>query len=126
MNQQKLKNIFNLDSKERYGYLIRKTADFESIYLIADHVGSYVTIGDKNEICIPVWPESDFANFMVKELWPGYGTKKMNIYEFIDWQDELSDQKIYIAGFPDNNLNSVIVSPGEIKNHLIYECSKYE
>ena len=52
MNEQKIKNVFALDSSERYGYSIRKVADFETIYLIADKEYKYVMIGsDGVRVC---------------------------------------------------------------------------
>lgn len=126
MKEKKLENIIGLDSKERYGYLIRKTADFELIYLIVDQQGAYVTIGNDAQRCIPVWPEKEFANLMVKYEWPDCEVKEMDIYEFIDWQDSLLTENYFIAGFPNRQFNSVVVSPVDIKNHLIHECGQYE
>jgi len=126
MNEKKLESVLGLESKDRYGYLIRKTADFETIYLIVDKQGTYVTIGDENQRCIPVWPEKEFAELMVKIEWNDHAVQEMKIYDFIDWQDKLLIDNYFIAGFPNKHLNSVVVSPAEIKNHLIHECNQYE
>lgn len=126
MNEKKLENVLALNAEDRYGYLIRKTADFEIIFLIADLRGNYVTIGIENNICIPVWPEKKFAELMVETKWPDHIIKEMDIYEFIDWQDSLMTENYLIAGFPNRQLNSVVVSPTEIKSHLIYECNQLE
>lgn len=61
MHIKQLESVFKLESKKRYGYLIRKIADFEEVFLIADKKGKYVTCGNDNEMIIPIWPQLKFA-----------------------------------------------------------------
>jgi hypothetical protein len=126
MHIKQLENVFKLESKERYGYLIRKTADSEQIFLIIDKKENSIKCGTGDEIVIPVWPELEFAQELIKTKWEDYKVKKMDLYVFIDWMDELEIENYKIAGFPNQNLNSIVVKPIEIKNHLIFECRKYE
>jgi hypothetical protein len=37
--------------------------------------------------------------------------------------DDLQKQQIKLAGFPNSNLNAVMVSAEEMKDHLLYEYS---
>lgn len=46
MHIKQLESVFKLESKERYGYLIRRVADFEEIFLITDKKGNYITCGN--------------------------------------------------------------------------------
>ncbi|MGH1386796.1 DUF2750 domain-containing protein [Kordia sp.] len=126
MHIKQLESVFNLESKERYGYLIRKIADFEEVFLIADKKGNYVTLGSDNETVIPIWPELEFAQELIKKEWKKCVIKKVDLYDFMDWMDKLETEDYLIGGFPNQKLNSIVVKPTEIKNHLIFECQQYE
>ena len=126
MNQQKINNVLNLESKDRYGYLLRKVADFETIYLISDQNDGFVMIGSNDTNTLPVWPEKAFADLFLKDEWEKYKVVEFKIDEFIEWLDELKNQNVKIAGFPNLDLNTVHVSAEDMKNHLLFEISQYE
>ena len=126
MNQHQLRNVFSLPAAERYGYLIQKVADFETIYLITDSKGDYVMLGTDDLETIPVWPEKEFAQQFLTNMWSNYVIKEMSIYDFMDWLDNLEKENIQISGFPNLQLNTVHVSVIDMKNHLIHELSQYE
>ena len=126
MHIKQLESVFNLESKERYGYLIRKVADFEQVFLIQDKKGNYVTCGNNKEIIIPIWPELEFAKELIKTEWKKCVVKKVALSDFINWLDELETENYLIGGFPNLKLNSIVVKPIEIKNHLIFESQQYE
>jgi hypothetical protein len=126
MHPDKQKNILNLSPQERYGYFIRKVADFEEVWLIQDK-GKYLTLADKDEqIVIPVWPEKEFAELMLTDDWKDHEVQCMNLHDFIDWLDRLDEERVKIAGFPSFNFNGVVVTANEMKNHLVYESEQYE
>ena len=126
MNQQKINNIFALDSKERYGYLLRKVADFETIYMIAENENKYVMIGSNDLSVIPVWPEKEFAELFLTDDWKNYKVVEYNIHDFMEWLTDLEKEKVDLAGFPNSDLNTVHVSAVDMKNHLLFELSQYE
>lgn len=122
----KQKNIQNLSPQERYGYFIRKVADFEKVWLIHEN-GKYVTLGDTDEqFAIPVWPEKEFAELMLADDWKDYTVEGMEVHDFISWLDTLEEEGFKIACFPTGDLKGVVVSAEEMKNHLIYELQQYE
>ena len=126
MHKKQLENVFNLNSKERYGYLIRKIADFEQVFLISDKNGNYVTCGTDKEIIIPIWPELEFAQELIETEWKNCNVKMVELTDFMNWMDKLEAENYLIGGFPNQKLNSIIVKPTEIKNHLLFECRQYE
>jgi hypothetical protein len=126
MHPEKLRNIQNLSPQDRYGYFVRRVADFEQVWLIQDK-GQHVTLGDKEEqLAIPVWPEKEFAEIMLADDWKEYTVMSMDVHDFIDWLDTLEEEGYVIAGFPSTDLNGVVVRAEEMKNHLIYELQQYE
>jgi hypothetical protein len=126
MNQQKINNIFALDSKERYGYLLRKVADFETIYLIVDNENKYVMIGSNDLSVIPVWPEKEFAELFLADNWKEYKVVEYDIHDFMEWLTDLEKEKVDLAGFPNLDFNTVHISAEDMKNHLLFELSQYE
>ena len=126
MHPDKQRNILNLSPQDRYGYFIRKVADFEEVWLIQDN-GKYVTLGDKEEqIAIPVWPKKEFAELLLNDDWKGFNAEGKDVHEFIGWLDTLAEEGYKIAGFPDIDLKGVVVTADELKNHLVYELQQYE
>lgn len=126
MHHEKIKNILSLSSEDRYGYFIRKVADFEEVWIIKDQ-NSFVTLGDKDEqVSIPVFPEQQFAELFLTDSWSSYSVENMNLTDFMNWLDTLQEDSIAIAGFPNTDFNSVIVTAEEMKNHLLYEIDQYE
>tara|TARA_R110002050_G_scaffold298997_1_gene463474 strand:+ start:24 stop:404 length:381 start_codon:yes stop_codon:yes gene_type:complete len=126
MHNKQLETVFKLEPKERYGYLIRKVADFEQVFLIADKEGNYVTCGTEDKMIIPIWPELEFAQELIKSEWKNCVVKMVELNKFMDWLDKLETENYLVGGFPNQKLNSIIVKPIEIKNHLIFECQQYE
>ncbi|WP_040252155.1 DUF2750 domain-containing protein [Psychroserpens mesophilus] len=126
MNIKKIENVLKQSAQDRYGYLIRKVADFQTIFTICDRSGGLITIGDNKVKCIPFWPEKEFAELHLTHGWSNYKVKAFNLNDFLTWLNKLQSDNYSIAGFPNGKLNAVVVSPDEIKNHLIYECRKYE
>jgi len=126
MHPDKKVNILNLSPQDRYGYFIRKVADFEEVWLIKDN-GQYVTLDDKEEqIAIPVWPEKEFAELMLTDDWKSYTVECKNIHDFVVWLETLEEEGYKIAGFPDIHLKGVVVTADVMKNHLLYELHQYE
>jgi len=126
MHQQKLDNILNLSSEDRYGYFIRKVADFEKVYLIKDESG-YSIFGDSEEkTTIAVFPEKEFADIFLTDTWSSCFIEEMDLERFMEWLDKLEQDNIQMAGFPNKDLKVVVVNPNEMKNHLLYELEQYE
>ena len=126
MHPDKQNNVLNLSPQDRYGYFIRKVADFEEVWLLNKN-GQYVTLGDsKEQISIPVWPEKEFAELMLTDEWKDYTVERRDVHDFLDWLDTLEKEGYKIAGFPDISLKGVVVTADEMKNHLIYELQQYE
>lgn len=92
VHPHKQKNILNLSPQDRYGYFIRKVADFEEVLIIHEN-GQYVTLGDQeDQIAIPVWPEKEFAELMLTDDWEGHTVESMNVHDFIEWLDTLEEE----------------------------------
>jgi len=125
LNSHKIKNIFALKPKDRYGYFLRKVADFRKVFLIVDRNGKFVLIGSDKFEAIPVFPEKEFAKLFLIGDWKKYKVVKYSIDDFFKLLENLSENGILIAGFPNLDLKTVTPTPEEVKNHLLFEIDKY-
>lgn len=121
-----MNNILNLSAEDRYGYFIRKVADFEEVWLIKDQDG-YVTFGDSvNKTTMAVFPDKEFAELFLSETWSNCEIESKRLDVFMEWLDKLETDKVQIACFPNKALKTVVVEPREMKGHLIFELQQYE
>uniref|UniRef100_UPI00404A6A49 DUF2750 domain-containing protein n=1 Tax=Flavobacterium sp. TaxID=239 RepID=UPI00404A6A49 len=126
MHIKQLENVFKLESKDRYAYLIKKVADFRQIFLIEDSKGNFISLGSEGDIIIPVWPELAFAQEIIKTDFEKCFVKEMKLKKFIKLLSKLEAENYLIGGFPNQSLHAIVVKPIEIKNHLLFECAKYK
>lgn len=125
MNQKKYQNIIQLSNAERYEYLVRKVADFETIYLIYERFWQISTFNINGTECILVFPEKDFAEQYIK-LEPSKSVKKKGLNKFIHWLEKDKSNKLNLAVFPNQQNEVKIVNASEFKNDLLKECEQYE
>lgn len=126
MHSQQFNNIISLPPEERYGYLVRKAAEYEEVWLISDE-GLYPTLGESEDRpLIPVWPEEEFARLFVVDEWSSYTVEPMEINDFLKWLDTIFAKGYGVAGFPIPGKPGVVVTASDLKNHILYELSQYE
>jgi hypothetical protein len=126
MHPSKIDNILNLSAEDRYGYFIRKVADFEEVWLIKDQDG-YAIFGDQeNKTTIGVFPEKEFAELFLTDTWSNCVLESKDLNVFMEWLDKLENDKIQLAGFPNKDLKAIVVEPKEMKSHLLFELQQYE
>ena len=114
-----------LNNAERYDYLIRKVADFETIFLIYGKFWQMSTSNIQGTECIIVFPEKDFAQEYIK-LEKSKRVKKKDLYRFINWLEKDESNELNLAIFPNQNNESRIVNSIELKNDLLKECEQYK
>ena len=125
MNEKKYQNVIELNNAERYDYLIRKVADFETIFLIYGKFWQLSTSNIQGTECIIVFPEKDFAKEHIK-LEKSKSVKKKDLYKFINWLEKDKSNELNLAVFPNQNNEARVVKSSELKNDLMKECEQYE
>tara|TARA_B110000902_G_C14029526_1_gene483501 strand:- start:24 stop:401 length:378 start_codon:yes stop_codon:yes gene_type:complete len=125
MNEKKYQNIIELNNVERYDYLVRKVADFETIFLIYGKFWQMSTSNIHGTECIIVFPEKDFAQEHIK-LEKSRRVKKKDLYKFINWLEKDKSNELNLAVFPNQNNEARIMKSSELKNDLMKECEQYE
>ena len=125
MHEKKYENIIKLSKHERYKYLIRKVADFETIYLIyGDLSEMYVSFISGSE-CVLVFPEKGFAEIYVSQN-ANSKVKEEELYQFLDWLEKDKTNELNIAVFPNMQNDARIVNATKFRKDIVEEGKQYE
>lgn len=125
MNEKKYQNIIELNNEERYGYLVRKVADFETLFLIYGKFWQTNKSNINGIECVLIFPEKNFAEKHIKSEKPK-SVKKKDLYKFINWLEKDKSNELNLAVFPNLKNEARIVNSSELKNDLLKECEQYE
>ena len=114
-------NLETTSPEDRYDLLIRTAAAKEEIFTIENEEEMFVTVGTKGNQCIPVWSVKEHAEGFISEDWSECKVRRLPLEEFLDMVKGLEDDGYLIAGSPNEAMETVIVSPEEIKEDLEME-----
>ena len=82
---------------------------------------------DDERQLFPVWPESEFAEACATGEWDLYRPEAIPLDLFLtEWLHRLDTDGLSIAVFPTTSNKGVVVSPCDLRDALVEECSKYE
>ncbi|NML64921.1 DUF2750 domain-containing protein [Hymenobacter sp. RP-2-7] len=126
MHQAKLNSVFSLSAQERYNYLIRRAADFEEVWLIKAATGVATSVNNAGKAALAIFPEREFAEYFLVNDWQAYALERVKLNAFYLLLNQWQEQQLKVAGFPGTDLNSVVVTAEEMKNHLLHESQQYE
>lgn len=126
MHPEKIKNVFNLPPEERYDYFIRKVADFEEVWLVKKEQNIIALVDESEREAISVFPEKGFAELLLQGEWEGFTVEKIDVYDFVDWLDQIKKEGKRIACFPKDDFIAFIVSAEEMKVDLLEEIKQYK
>ncbi|PTY77790.1 hypothetical protein B5V89_13415 [Heyndrickxia sporothermodurans] len=123
MNNE-IKAVVKLPALKRYGYFIKKVADFEEVWGLYDGGWAMTEDSEGNQL-VPFWPKREFADLCNEENWEGYKPKKIDLDVFIDkWIPGMKNDGSKIAIFWYNN-DSIVVDPERLLSDLEEELENY-
>lgn len=126
VHPKEMASVLALSSQERYGYFIKKVADFEEAWGLQSEDG-WVLVGfdgDQGEaFCI--WPHADYAQACVIEGWNDCAPELISLQELLEelLPALLRDGK-RIAVFPTPGGQAVVVDPRDLQSHLEHELEQ--
>lgn len=110
--QKAIDNILNLSSKERYEHTVKRIADSEVLYVLADQEGDWILWGDEKSSFLAIWPELEFAQIMANLENNNADIYEIELEEFLeDGIPWLIESKIGIAIFPVPKNSEVVNMP---------------
>lgn len=126
MHRKQLKSVSRLPPDERYGYFLRKVADFEEVWGLFD--GGWAVMGnDDGSQMFPFWPEPEFAEALATDSWESYTPKSITLDAFVErWLPGMSSDGIRPAVFPTAEGKGIVVDASRLLADLKEESAHYE
>jgi len=128
LRPEEIDKLFKKPGEKRYDYFIKSVADTEEVYGLADEEG-WALIGDEevDGDIIPLFPHAELAErFRVENDFEEYGIGIVDVNELLTWLDEMEEDNMVVAVFPDLQASGVVIAPAGLKQDLTQELEKYD
>ena len=122
------------DLMKRYGYCVKKIADFGSLYWLESEQGRCAIGPDERGVTLlPVWPHPRFAeDYLARDpvaaaSWAGSEPIEIEVHEFLEHHiPKLLADGYSIAAFPIAPGRAVLVTAADFEANLWHELSQLE
>lgn len=115
------------DGLTRYEYSIKKIADQECVWSLANDDGWALAGDDTGQECVPIWPHAEYATACAVDVWSGHEPKPIAFEAWLArWTPGMERDGRQIAVFPTTGQRGVVTPPGRFADDLRAELAKYE
>lgn len=126
MHPKKLSAVAALDAEERYGYFVRKVADFGQVWGLFE-TGWATACDDAGRDAIPFWPEAEFAEACATGDWAQYRPKVIELHDFLEkWLPGMHRDGRLAAVFPTAANRGVFIEPPTVAQAIEAEMEELE
>ncbi len=111
MHPKKLESVAGLSANDRFGYFVRKVADFGAVWgLFKD--GWAMGKDDDGRVAVLFWPEEAFAERYATGEFANHEPKQISLDHFMEkWIPGMTKDNYQVAVFPTTAGRAVFVSP---------------
>lgn len=125
LNQTDISKIFKKPGEKRYDYFLKKVVENEEVYGLADEEGWALLGDDSDADILPLFPAPEFAEaFRQATDFDEYKVEALDVNELMDWLDDMVEDQLLVAVFPNPELNGAVVEPQHLKADLQKEFDK--
>ncbi|UPW16745.1 DUF2750 domain-containing protein [Agarivorans sp. TSD2052] len=111
-------NIQQFDSERRYQYLLKEVKAQNQLWILIDDDGC-VMLNSDDEDCVPIWPNREFAQAWATGEWEHCKAEAISLNKWRSrWTEGLTGDDLYIAVFPNDLEEGLILSPYEFEDAL--------
>ena len=122
LNEKQFDSISKLPDDKRFDYFLRKVADWEEIWSLHSPEGWVELSSGDGEICLPVWPHSDFAAAWAVDDWADCTPKAIKLDVWLErWTPGLEKDDTVLAVFPVDEEEGFVLTPAELQDAIISE-----
>ncbi len=128
MTQDEITKLFKKPGEKRYDYFIKKVAETEEVFGLADEEG-WALLGDDNEASdiLPLFPSQELAEaFRIAVEFDDNQVEPLDVNELLEWLDDMEEDGLLVAVCPNTELNGAVVEPMQLKADLMKELEKYD
>jgi hypothetical protein len=127
INDAEFKSVIRLPRAKRYPYFVKRTADQESVWSLANEEGWVLGADDQGNHVAPFWPHERFALACADGDWAGTEARAISLDDFLTkWLPGLERDQRLIALFPTPEDKGVVVEPRRLLTDLREEEKNYE
>jgi Protein of unknown function (DUF2750) len=129
MHDKEFETVRSLPPDERYSYTIKRVADWEVLWCLAEGGEWVLSADDEGNEIIPVWPHQRFAGVCAEGEWDGYDPRPIELSTWMDhWLPELRQEKRLVSVFPVPSAEDrgMVVFPDRFREDLESELDLYE
>lgn len=125
MIQAEIEKLFKKPGEKRYDYFVKEVAKNEEVYGLSDEEGWALLGDDADADILPLFPAAELAEaFRVAVGFDEYQVEPLDVNELMDWMDDMVEDNLLIAVFPNPELNGAVVDPQVLKADLQKEFDK--
>jgi Protein of unknown function (DUF2750) len=127
MHQKEFDAVGFLPAPDRYGYLIKKVADWKTLWGLKGKAGWALSGTDEGQELVPVWPHERFAQACATGSWAEYEPHSIDLSDWLEnWTPRLLNDGRGVAVFVTSTSAGIAVSPNRLRTDLQDELSEYE
>ena len=125
LRQEDIVKLFKKPGEKRYDYFIKKVAENEEVYGLADDEGWALLGDDSDADILPLFPAAELAEaFRQAAGFDEYAVEAVDVNEMMLWLDEMEKDDLLVAVFPNPELNGAVMEPKQLKADLQKEFDK--
>ncbi|QHJ11730.1 hypothetical protein FX988_01965 [Paraglaciecola mesophila] len=124
LSQDSIDRIERYTPEERLRYLVKEVVSHKQIWILTDQDGC-VMLNSEDEDCAPVWPNQEFAQLWATGEWQDCEPKAIPLEKwYASWTQGLEEDDVFIAVFPNQDEEGLIISPQELDYELKQQAKK--
>ena len=121
---KEVEHVIKLDDRKKYEYFVKKVADFEVLWSLAEDDG-FASVGEDDFLKIPLWPKKEFAELCISDEWSSYHCATIDLYDFLEeWIPNLKEDGCGVSLFWYEGAG-IEVDLDDLKRDLQIELEKY-
>lgn len=127
INAADVEKYFKRPGEKRYEYFVKKVADSEEVFGLADDEGWAMLGDDEDADIIPLFPYAEFAEaFRQAADFQEFKVESIDLNELLEWLDDMENDGMLVAVLPNTQFNGAVVEPSHLKKDLLQELEKYD
>ncbi|MFC1466140.1 MAG: DUF2750 domain-containing protein [Candidatus Brachytrichaceae bacterium NZ_4S206] len=125
INDKEISSVLALPPVRRYEYFVKKVADFEELWGLADERGWAMYGSDSGKELFPVWPHPKYAEMCATGSHSQCSPRRINLREWLEsWLPQLLEEGRLVAVFPLPDDQAVFIAPDRLLIDLAEELAK--
>lgn len=127
LGPEELTAVLKLPAPERYGYFLKRCADWEEVWSLRDDRGWVTAEDDQGGMLMPTWPHPDYARACATDAWEAAEPAPIGLEEWLEkWLPDLEARGHMVSLFPVPAGSGATVQPSRLRSDLETEMALYE